>query len=103
MCDAIAGIPFHIEEVMTKLVLENVKAQHKGVDSCFSATLESLIERIVKKVVNSPEAIGQIVQAVSDNPGFVAPVATFVKSEQSSIQKRERKSKSAFDHLSRLE
>lgn len=41
--DAIAGILFHVKEVMTKLVLETVMAQRKRVDNRLSAALNSLI------------------------------------------------------------
>lgn len=80
--DASGGISFHIEEVMTQLVLNTVTTQHKRVDKHLSATVNSLIERIVKKLVSSLETISVIWKAVIDNRKFIAPTTALVKSGQ---------------------
>lgn len=79
--DVVTGIPFHVEELLTKLVLKIVVAQHKEYDDCLFAALASLIDRVVGKMVSSPDTIAQSTVAVVDNPGFIAPSATLVKSQ----------------------
>lgn len=80
--DATTGIWYHVEEALSKLVLEALTARHKGVDNRLSAVLKSLMERIVKKIVNSPETVSQIEEAVIDNPGFFALTTAIVNSKQ---------------------
>lgn len=79
---AVTGVLVHVEEAMTKLVLETLTTQHKGVDNHLSAALESLKERIVRKVVRSTQVIAKIEEAVIDSLQFTAPTAGFVKWKQ---------------------
>lgn len=51
--------------------------QREEVDYYLFAVLNSLIESIVKKVVNSPKSNGQIVEAVINNLEYFTPVAAF--------------------------
>lgn len=53
-------------------MLEAVKVQHEGVNKHLSAALQSLLERIVRKVVSSPQTVSQILEAVIDNRGLIA-------------------------------
>lgn len=55
--DAVAGFLLHVEEVVNKLVLEMLSANQKGADKRLSAALETLVVRIVNKVVNPLEFI----------------------------------------------
>lgn len=76
---------------MRKLVLEAVQAQRIGVDNHLSATLESLIQCILKTVINSPETVAHTTEAVIDNPGFIAPTAALVKLEQQKYMEEKTK------------
>lgn len=80
--DASTGIPLDVEQTMTKLVLKALTSQQKGVDNCLSADPESLIERVVKKVVWSPQTTSEVTEAVINSPGFIATTAGLSKSEQ---------------------
>lgn len=51
-CTAIFGIPFHVVEKMTKFVINDFTAQYKGLYNRLSAILESLIERIARRLVS---------------------------------------------------
>lgn len=46
------GIPVHVEEAMTKLVIITVRNQHEKVNNCLSAACEPLIERVVKMSID---------------------------------------------------
>lgn len=50
---------------MTKLVLETLTTEHKGVKNRLSVALESLIERIVSKVVRVPQTITEVTELSS--------------------------------------
>lgn len=67
---------------MKKLVLEIFTAQQKRIENRLLAALESLIERVVKKVVRSTRTIIGATKAVIDNPGSIGPTAALVKLEQ---------------------
>lgn len=67
----ISGIRFHVEETVHKLELEIAIAQHEEVDNCLPASSEILIERILKRVINSAKFIGRIVEAIIDNYAFL--------------------------------
>lgn len=55
--DEITGIPVYFKEAMTKLVLDTLNVQRKGVDSRLATTLQSFIECIVKKVIRSSKTM----------------------------------------------
>lgn len=57
VCNGITGIPIHVKEPTTKLKLETPTSQHRVVRRCLSAALETLSERIVRKVVSCPSAV----------------------------------------------
>lgn len=65
--DAITDNYFHLEEVKTKLVLDNLTSQRNGVDNRPSAALESFVEGLVREVVRSPQTIGRVAKAVIKN------------------------------------
>lgn len=67
---------------MNKLVLETINAQNEEIHNRFLAALESLIERSVKRVANSPECFGNISEAFINNPGYFLLAAAFFKSEK---------------------
>lgn len=51
-------------------------SQHGGVVDRLTAAMETLIERIVRKVVMSAQKIAKVTKAFIDNLGFMAPTAT---------------------------
>lgn len=69
----------------------NSHCQHKGVDNCLSASVESLIERIVSKMVKSPQTIAQIMESVIDYRGFIAQITAIVKPKQCRYTNEEAK------------
>lgn len=73
-------------------MLETVTAKQKESDSRLSDTLESFIERIVKKMMSSPETIAQITEAIIYNPGLFAPKAFLIKFKQRNNMGRRTKS-----------
>lgn len=82
MCDADTGIPFHIEEKMTKFVLETLTVRHKGVDSRLSASLAWSIKCIVRKMVSSTQTIAKVTKAVIRRPGVIARNTALIMSER---------------------
>lgn len=80
--NAITGILSRLEEVMTKIVVQSVTARKKPLNKRQSTALKSLIERVVKKVVKSPETASQVTKAVINNPGLIAATASLFNSEQ---------------------
>lgn len=82
MRDAITDISLHVEEARTKLLLETVTAQYKGVDSDLLAVLESLIDHIVKRVLISPRIIAEVTGAVIYSAVFVTIASVLVKLEE---------------------
>lgn len=78
----ITGITFHIEEAMTKLVLETLMAQRKRVANLLTAALEPIIDCIVRKVMRSPKTIAELTEAVIDNHGFIARTDALFKPKQ---------------------
>lgn len=65
---------------MTKLVLDKLTGQQKGVYNRLWAALVSSIERIVRNMVRSLQTIAEVTEAVIDNPRFISPTGTLVKS-----------------------
>lgn len=82
---------FHVEKRMIIFVLENVTAQHNGVDNSLLAATELMFERIVCEMVSSPQIIPQIQEAVINNSRFIAPTPAFVQSEQCNYTDRRAK------------
>lgn len=78
---ATTGTPLDVDKEMTELVLDNVLDQNKAIDSCLSTALKSLLEQLVKKVVNSPGYIAQSTLLLIDNPKFHASAVHELKSE----------------------
>lgn len=78
----IIGTLLQVKKAMSKLVYEAVMTGHKAEDSSPSATLESLLERVVKKVMNPPETFAHITEAVIEIPGLISRTALFIKFEQ---------------------
>lgn len=67
---------------INKVIGRNPHGQHKGFENNLSGALESLIERIVKKVVKPAQIIAEVSEAVIDNSRFLALTAALVKLEQ---------------------
>lgn len=76
---AIVGILIHGKEPVTELVLETSTVLNKEVNNHSSAALQSLIDHIRLRVMNSPETLGKIVESVIKNPGFIVPDASLLK------------------------
>lgn len=68
----ISGVTFHVEEVMTWLVLETLTVEHKRVGNYLSAALESLIKHIVWNVMKSPQTISKVTKSAIQNHAFAA-------------------------------
>lgn len=84
-----AGILVHIKEIVSKLMLETLLTNKKSSDNRFSAALVTLFIRAVCKIMNSPDFISHISNAVINNPGFIALVAALVKwQEQRLVSKQ---------------
>lgn len=83
--DAVAGIPVHIKEAVSNLVLGTLTANQKEIDNRLSPDLETLFIRTVHEVVNSLKFRSQFLDAFIDNSGFISPVAALVKSEKRKI------------------
>lgn len=66
-------------DVMTEAELKNVTAKNKRVGNRLEAALESFIEYIVKKVKWSTRKNAEVTEALIDNHGFIAPLATVVE------------------------
>lgn len=101
--DVVADNSFHVGEPMTNLVLKTVKAQDDGVDNSLSAFLESLIERFVKTVLNSPETVSHITKAAINNPEHFTSTAPSTCRNDASEPTRKRRLKNAADNMTRLE
>lgn len=78
-------IPVHVEDAVIKLVLQTINLIYRGFHNFLSAAVETFVLRIMQKVLNSPEFISRFFDAIIDNPGFIAPVVTLVKSEQQKL------------------
>lgn len=70
---------------MLKTLLESAKA----VVNRSLASLEALVVYTMHKVVNWPELINQILDAVINNSGFIAPVATQVRLEKRKLETKQ--------------
>lgn len=80
--DARTSISLHFVEAMTKLVLEHLTAPLKEVDNRLWASLGSLAQRVVTKVVISPRKIAESTGAITNKPGNIASMAALVKSAE---------------------
>lgn len=67
---------------MSKTVLEAAMVEYEELRNRLSDVLEWFSECRVRNVVNAPETIGQITEAIIDNHGFVELVAVILKAEQ---------------------
>lgn len=94
--NAVGGIPVHIEQVVNKLVLETVTANQEGLNNRLSAALETLVVRIVHKVVNASEFVSRFSDAVINSPGCIAPVVALVKMEHRKLVTEQGKIEDRF-------
>lgn len=58
--DVNTGISFHVNDAMTNLVVQTLYAEHKRVHNRLLLAHQSLLGRIVKKVVRSPQKLPKL-------------------------------------------
>lgn len=80
-------------------MLKTFTAQRKRVDIRLTVALTSLIQRIERNVVNSPELCDQIAEALIDNPWCFHLLWRSSGQNNEIIVTRERISKSAAENL----
>lgn len=79
--DAVACIPVQDKEAIKPLVLKPANAIQRSVNDCPLAALDTLVLRTVPKIMNSAEFKSLFSDAINDNPGLIAAVTAFVKSQ----------------------
>lgn len=77
-------------------MLGTLTENQKGVNNYLSAVQETLIIRGVHEVVKSPEFMSRFLNAVIENPGFIAPETELVTSEQQKLVTEQAKIKEIF-------
>lgn len=60
---------------MTGLVLKTITGQQNGSENRLSAALGSIIKRIVKTVVGTPQTVTKVAEAVMNNCRFISGTA----------------------------
>lgn len=82
--DTQAGIPVHVNETLTRMVIDSNTSQ-SGTDSHLSALLERLVRKTFDRLLRETATLRTITDAMLHNPGFTAPVAASIKSEHSRL------------------
>lgn len=98
--NALASIPVHIEESLSKLLLEMLTGSQKVLYNNVSTALGTLMPGTVRNVVSLPEFMWQFSNAVFNNHGLLTLVPTPVRSEQSKhAEKQSRIENSCRQHV----
>lgn len=80
--DALAGIPVHVKESLTKMTTEP-NANSSGTESHLAALLDRLVLQAVDTVLRTPATLGKITASVLDNPSYLSPVVALLRLEHS--------------------
>lgn len=80
--EAVAGIPVHGKETLSKLVVETLTSGQKGVNNRLSTALETLVFDAVQKSFKSPEFVCQFLYPLRRSLGFIRTVAALIRREQ---------------------
>lgn len=88
--DRRASVPIHVEEAITRVFIDS-NANSSGTDSHLSAPLDPLVLKTFDNLLRTPATLKMITDAMLDIPGFIAPVATLVKSEHSRLTTKHNK------------
>lgn len=68
-----------VEDAISRMVLETLNENQKGVHSRVSASLERFVLRTVQKIVDSPDFLSRFLDVVMVSPESIAPLAILVK------------------------
>lgn len=83
-----ADIPAHVEQALNNLVLDTLTTIRKDVDNLVSAALEVFALHAVRKVLNRPEMMSQVLDAVINNLGFITLYRHYSDANNASVQPR---------------